>query len=43
MDKDYSRDKEFERSRDIYVPVWVQTLIDLYTSGLRDDGNDKFV
>ncbi|MBT6690437.1 hypothetical protein HN903_02460 [archaeon] len=27
----------FEMNKDVYVPIWAQTLIDLYTSPLKDE------
>jgi len=32
---DYSANGEKDRDGYVYVPVWAQTLIDLYTSDLR--------
>ena len=30
-------------SCDVYIPVWAQTLIDLYISGLEDEVNENKV
>lgn len=41
MENYYQKEKiEGDRVNDVYVPKWAQTLIDLYTSGLKDEVMD---
>ena len=39
-DKDYSNldVSEENKVRDVYIPFWAKTMIDLYTSFLKDAG-----